>query len=105
MRIRIPVQRAHGAAARAAVAARHPGATAAELAQALGTTPGRGRRGRGPRPNPDGYATAPGRRTLAMSLALPVVLVMNARRAVLLRAGQSPHEPHTGTVLDGTADL
>ena len=43
--------------------------------------------------------------TLPMtSLAFPSLSVVNAWRALLLRAGQSPLEPRTGTVPDGNAD-
>ena len=36
--------------------------------------------------------------TLAMSFAFPSDSVVIAGRALLLRAGQTPLEPHTGTV-------
>jgi len=38
------------------------------------------------------------------SLAFSSLSVENAGRALLLRAGQSPLEPRTGTVPDGNAD-
>ena len=42
--------------------------------------------------------------TFVMQHLLHVVSDGNARRALLLRAGQSPLEPHLTTVLGGNAD-
>ena len=42
--------------------------------------------------------------TLAISFALPPSLSMDAGWALLLRAGQTPLEPHAGTVTGGNAN-